>query len=302
MAMALKAQPSDELSDLVRQRQVVLVTGKGGVGKSTVAAAIAQLLARQRGGAVAVESAAHPRLPQLLDPALPIELDNIDLEQALPRFLSRLARLPAIFNALLSNRVIRLFLRTAPAVAELILLDELRQIVEAQRERGIPVVVDLPATGHALALLGTPGAARRLVRVGPVARLAENLEQLFLDRQRCELLVVALPEELPVNETIELVQKASMVGLHCQTVVVNQVPRAPVEDSERSWLDQVQQADSPLGRAASAARDALVGVDEARQQIARLHQAIDGTIVELPATHDPDPRQRVQRLVDALVT
>jgi len=301
MADALDKDRSLEL--LVDQRDLILVTGKGGVGKSTVAAALAELAARRRGGAVVVESTVCPRLATMLEPGSNIQVVNIELEKALPALIGRIARLPAIINALLTNRVVRLFLRTAPAVGELVLLDEIREIVDANRARSWPVIVDLPASGHAVALLGTPRAARRLVRVGPVERLCDRLEQMLFDQQRCELVVVALPEELPVNETIELWRRAAELGLHCQIVVVNQVPRPPVEEPERAWLDQVQEGDaSALGRVAGAARSELLGVDQARAQIDRLRSAVAGTVIELPRSIDVDPRRRIGTLLDTIAS
>ncbi|MFH1807886.1 MAG: ArsA-related P-loop ATPase [Pseudomonadota bacterium] len=297
-----QGRAENALTALVRQRDLILVTGKGGVGKSTVTAALAELAVRVRGGAVAVESSAHPRLTSMVDDSPGLQLVNIDIEQVLPAVLGRLLRLPQMLNVLLSNRIIRLFMRTAPAVSELVLLDEVRELVERNAPR-CPVIVDLPATGHALTLLGTPNAVQRMLRVGPVARMAERLETLFFDRRRCELVVVALPEELPVNETIELVQRAAELGMACSHVVVNQVPRPPVEDSERAWLEQIRQsADAELGRIARAARSELDGADEARAQIDRLRRSVDGTVIELPQHVDLDARRQVDGLVQALAT
>jgi arsenite/tail-anchored protein-transporting ATPase len=301
MADLLEKNPA--LESLVARRDLILVTGKGGVGKSTVAAALAELAARRRGGAVAVESTVCPRLATMLEPGSNIQVVNIELDKALPALIGRIARLPTIINALLTNRVVRLFLRTAPAVGELVLLDEIRELADANRPLGRPLIVDLPASGHAVALLGTPRAARRLVRVGPVERLCDRLEQMLFDPQRCELVVVALPEELPVNETIELWRRAAELGLNCRTVVVNQVPRPPVEELERAWLDQVREADaSALGRVAGAARSELLGVDQARAQIDRLRSAVDGAVIELPRSIDLDPRRRVGALLHAMAS
>ncbi|MFH1808952.1 MAG: ArsA-related P-loop ATPase, partial [Pseudomonadota bacterium] len=212
------------LEDVVRSRDLILVTGKGGVGKSTVVAALAMLAARHRRGAVAVEIAARPHLDQLLQADARIELCNIDLERSLPRVLGRMLHLPAIVGVALNNRVLRLFVRTSPAVVETIYLDEIYELVQQNAKRDRPVIVDLPATGHAVTLLDTPSSVRRMLRVGPVAAKAALIEALLLNPQRCELVVVALPEELPVNETIELVQRARELGLSSRTVVVNQVP------------------------------------------------------------------------------
>ncbi|MFH1808222.1 MAG: hypothetical protein ABIJ09_05740, partial [Pseudomonadota bacterium] len=119
--------------------------------------------------------------------------------------------------------------------------------------------------------------------------------------QRCELVVVALPEELPVNETIELVQRARELGLSSRTVVVNQVPVSLVNAADRGLLDQLQNhADTALNQAASAARSELDGADEARAQIERLRGHIDGPLVEVPLQGEMDPTDRTGAVARSL--
>jgi len=288
------------VDEMLERRDLILVTGKGGTGKSTLVAALAELAARRRGRAIAVELAAHPRLPTLIDPEEGVTAVNIDAEEVVGNVLSRLFHLPTLVGALLRNRIIRIFIRTSPAIREMVALEELRHLVDSSSRDGCPVIVDLPATGHALSFLDTPRAVHRLLRVGPLADVAAGVERLLLDGSRCELVVVALPEELPINETIELVRRSVHIGVANRTVVVNQVPASPVEARDRALLELIgSQGDVALERFASAARSEVDGVEEARAQIARLRDAVGAEVIELPR-YAAGQRECVRTMVETL--
>ncbi len=290
-----------DLSGVVAERDLVLVTGKGGTGKSTVVAALARLAAAKRGGAVAVEVAVHPRLAEMVGDDRAIDVVQIDLDRALPRALSRLLRVPKVVASMMNNRVLRLFVRTSPAVVETVLLDELYELVRECSERGWPVIVDLPSAGHALSLLDTPRSVRRMLRTGPVASKAEKIEELLLDPARSQLVVVALPEELPVNETIELVRKAAELGMAEPKVLVNRVPVARVEEADRGLIDLLRtDPDLHLSAAGAAAHGDLAEVDEAREQIARLEQSITDPVLEIPISGREDAAGRAADVEEKL--
>ena len=289
------------LDALVAERDLILVTGKGGTGKSTLVAALAELAARRRGGAVAVEISAHPRLAEMIRPQSGVRALNLEVEQVVGPALSRLLSLPAVVGAVLNNRILRLFVRTSPAMREMILLDEIQDLVARTTRQRQPVIVDLPASGHALSFLDTPRSVYRMLRVGPLAQVARRVEELLLDRKRTELVVVAIPEELPVNETIELVQRSMDIGLVSRTIVVNQVPALALDADDRPLLDALHQHDdSALGRFASTAARELDGVELARAQISRLKRAVGDAIIELPLSQITDPRARVGAILQAL--
>ena len=300
----------DSLTSMLQQRPLILVSGKGGVGKTTVSAALAVLAAKHCGACTVVESVVHPRLPELLAGHPELRCVNIEVEEELSGFLGHLMRLPQVLGALLRNRVVRLFLRTAPAVSELVLLDAIASLLAEARQkaqkksppaRPCPVIVDLPATGHALTLLSTPRAVRRMLRVGPVARLAEQLEDLLVDAQQTELLVVTLPEELPINESIEVVAKLRDLGVSCQRVLINQVPQPEVSDSDRDWLRQVgQQSGHTLGSAAKQACLDLAGADAAAEQMQRLQDATQLKSIKIPCQQNPEPRSQLAAVVEVL--
>lgn len=271
------------LSPLVDQRDLILVTGKGGTGKSTLVAALARLGAARRGQAVAVEFSVRPRLPDLIH--VPnVRLVNVDPETAVASAVGRLVGMPLLAQAVVRNRVVRQFIRTSPAMREMIALDELYALVEESSKRRAPVIVDLPATGHALSFLDTPRTVHRMFRIGPIANAAARIEKLLLDGQRTEMVTITLPEELPVNETIELVEKARQIGIAARMVVVNQVPAALLHPADRPRLELLQrEGEELLARIAGAAQSQLDGMDHARAQIDRLRGVQSANVLEFPA-------------------
>jgi len=290
------------IAELIDRRDLLLVTGKGGTGKSTVVAALALLSARRRGRAVAAEVSANPRLAGLVGNGT-VRSVNIDLEKAVAPALGRLTGMPAIAAAVVRNRALLSFIRTSPAVREMILLDELRDLVERSARERTPVVLDLPATGHALSFLDTPRAVRRMLRVGPLAQIARRAEELLLDRNRTGLVAVALPEELPVNETIELVRRARDMGLGSEVVVVNQVPVSPVHEGDHDLLDAVSEHGGlALERFAQTARDESRGAVRAREQVERLRASLPVRVVELPRYAAPEPAECARLVAEALAT
>jgi arsenite/tail-anchored protein-transporting ATPase len=291
------------LVDMLERRDLILVTGKGGTGKSTLVAALAELAARRRGQAVAVELSAHPQLPRLVSPNSGVRVVHIDAEEVVGETLSRLLHLPSVVGALLRNRIIRIFIRTSPAIREMIALDQLRHLVDGCARDRCPVIVDLPATGHALSFLDTPRAVHRVLRIGPLADVAERVERLLLDGERSELVVISLPEELPINETIELLQRAAAIGVSSRTVIVNQVPSAPLETRDRPLLELLgQQGDKALGRFADAAESECASVEQARAQIDRLRGAVPAVVIELPRYVADDVRDCVRTMVQTLAS
>jgi len=292
---------SKSLRDCIHDRDLILVTGKGGTGKSTLVAALAELAHREKGRALAIELSAHPRLPNIMGADTQVEMINIDAEEVVGAALGRLMKLPSVVASTLNNRILRLFIRTAPAVKEMIALDELQHLVEKRARKRCPVIVDLPATGHAISLLECPRSVRRMLRVGPLAGVAKRVEELLYDPKRCELIVVALPEELPINETIELVKRSEAIGVACRVVVVNQVPRLSMLPEDRSLLDLLtEQNEGSIERFASSARGEYDAAEDARRQIERLKQETPVEVVELSQALATEPWSCVESAMQEL--
>lgn len=224
--------------------RLVIVTGKGGVGKTTVACWLAEA-ARQAGKRVLlaetapVESVAarFERDPaplgypgRTLRPGL--EALRIDPHDALADYVRLQTGLGLVTDRILGSEMFRQLLDAAPGWRELILLGKLWHAEQKGDDQGRPVhdliVVDAPATGHGLTFLDVPRVARQAVRAGPLARHAGWVEDLVHDRERTLLLPVTLPEELPVRETIELVERArGDIDIGVDRVIVNRCPAPP---------------------------------------------------------------------------
>ena len=226
------------------ERRLVIVTGKGGTGKTTVAAALA-LAASQRGKRVLVaEVGPDEHLPRLLDPRSPLvgyagrELQpgltamRIDPFEAMAEYLGLQLGARAVVDLTFRNRALRQLLEGAPGWRELITLGKIWHLDQMRRSDGSPrfdlIVVDAPATGHGVTFLDVPRVVHSAVRSGPLSRNAGMVEEMIRDRAHTLLLPVSLAEELPAQETQELVTRVrEEIGIAIDRVVINAVARAP---------------------------------------------------------------------------
>jgi anion-transporting ArsA/GET3 family ATPase len=203
----------------VLDKSLLVVTGKGGAGKTTVASATALLAARRGRRAILVELAAAGRVPSLFgvrerEPGAEIELGEnlayiaIDPDRALLEWLQELGgRVPG--RVLASSGTFQYFAAAAPGAKELVSMIKVWELTQSKRWRGRGpdydlVVLDAPATGHALGLLTSPQTFGAIARVGAVAAQTRHVQELLSDTERCGYLAVAAPTELAIEETIEL--------------------------------------------------------------------------------------------------
>jgi len=205
------------LDDLLSRRLIVL-TGKGGVGKSVVGASLA-LAARARGlRALLVEVAAPLEAARLLGgppskgavkQILPgLSTVNLDPTAVMDEYVRRVVPVELLARRILSSPVYRRFFAAAPGLRELMVLGKIMVLEEARarlsrRPAWELVVVDAPATGHGLAFLKVPLAASRAIPIGPVGHNARRVLKLLRDPGRTALVVVAVPEEMAVVEALE---------------------------------------------------------------------------------------------------
>jgi anion-transporting ArsA/GET3 family ATPase len=229
------------------QRRLVIVTGKGGTGKTTVAAALA-VAAAQRGLRVLVaEVGSDSQVPRLIDPNAPavgyeeraiaprITAIRIDPYAALAEYLGLQIRVPGLVQRVVRNQAFHQLLQASPGWRELITLGKvwhLEQMRDARAPRYDRIVVDAPATGHGVTLLDVPRVVVSTVRAGPLRHHTERVEALLADPQRTLLLPVSLAEELPCRETASLVERVrSGLSVHVDRVIVNGVHDAPFPDT-----------------------------------------------------------------------
>lgn len=236
--------------DDLHARRLVLVSGKGGVGKTVVSAAVAARAARSgktvlllssdgRGDAAA---SFGRRDPGYVETRFEERLFGLtaDFDALLTDFVETVAPVGFVADTILSSRTFRFFTRATPGLPDLLLLGKVRELFRREKpRRGEPVydlvVVDAPATGHALSLVGFPRTLLRTMPPGPLRTLGRDLDDLLSDASRSALVVVAEPAELAAREAEELIAvAASKGGLATGLVVVNRVgrsgrPDAPVD-------------------------------------------------------------------------
>ena len=223
--------------------RLVMVTGKGGTGKTTFAAALSLLSAARGSRTLLCEIdsqrpsltpifGSHPRFaPQQVRPGL--DLCNIEWEPALESFLEGLVPSRRIVKLILGNPIVSKFLDFTPGSQELVELSALGQYVEQYDT----VIVDMPASGHAFSLLDITRSAMGLFRSGPVRRRASELREL-LTAQTTRVAFVALPEEMVVNETLETIERMRSFDLIGGEPIVylNRATLPTLTDAERALV------------------------------------------------------------------
>jgi anion-transporting ArsA/GET3 family ATPase len=296
-------------------RRLVVVTGKGGVGKSTVAAALATLAARRGKKVLVAEVDARERVAPMLGgrPSGPvvhqvvpgISTVNVDPRHALEEYALMVVKVRALYQAVFENRVVRFFLRAVPSLAETLMLGKILHEARSEKD-GRPrwdlVVVDAPATGHAVQLLGVPQALLDTVPAGPLHRDAEWMQALLADPARTAVTLVSLPEEMPVTETIELDARIrDQLRLPRGPIFVNAMPDARFSLEEQARLREVAGSGPPLGPAATASLLEAGRRERAELQVARLAGAVGRPLVTLPLlASERWGRRAVDRIADAM--
>jgi anion-transporting ArsA/GET3 family ATPase len=225
------------MASALLDRRLLFFTGKGGVGKSTMAAATALLAARHGRRVLLVEVDAKGDLTALFEHApvgfTPKEIQPgilamaMDTEASLQEYLRLNLKVPVLGRVGPLAKALDFVATAAPGVKEILTVGkiawEVRESIEGRADHDI-VIVDAAATGHIVAQLGAPDAIRELVDVGPVRAQTEWMSELLSDPEITAVNIVTTPEEMPVAETIELVERIR-AQLHTPlgAVIVNRV-------------------------------------------------------------------------------
>ncbi len=220
----------------VSDRRLVLVLGKGGVGRSTVAAALASANAARGKKTLLFETNANDRFGSYFDKP-PVGTNVVELAPnlsavnttpaaALAEYGLMILKFKSVYEMVFENRITKAFLRAIPGLDEYSILGK-AWFHTTEVTRGRPtwdtLVFDLPASGHAMAMLRIPWVINDTVPEGPLTRDARMIKELLTDRARTAAILVTLAEEMPVNEAIELEQKLAALGITVQHVVCNQI-------------------------------------------------------------------------------
>jgi anion-transporting ArsA/GET3 family ATPase len=306
-----------ELAELCSSSRVIIVAGKGGVGKTTVAAALATAAARAGHSALLVELEGKSGLaatfgrPTLEDrefePYPGVKVLPIAPDEALVEYLEDHG-LGRISKRLTSTGAIDVVSTAVPGMKDILVLGKVKAL---QRERAADViVVDGPAAGHAVTFLLSPKGLLDAVRVGPVLTQAMEVTEMLADPGRARVMLVTLPEETPVNETVETAQLfIDSAGLSLAPLVVNGLYPSRSLDTDPKAIRAAASAAGVFISEAEIDHLALAAEFHTRRralqtaQVERLGATLDLPQVHLPFlfTAELGPAQ-VEVLADALAT
>jgi anion-transporting ArsA/GET3 family ATPase len=296
--------------------RLLFVTGKGGVGKSTVATALGLLAARRGRRTIIVELAGQDRTQHLLeqDGELFHEVElapglftiSIDPQHAMEEYLR--VKTGLLGQALGSSRLFQAFAMATPGLRELLSIGKVWELAQPRRRThdGDPydlVLVDAPATGHGVGILRTPRTFADIARVGPIAHQSQAIADTISDHELTALVAVATPEEMPVNETLSLYEELMRERLPFDAVIINARYPARFDPDEAAELASALPATSaPIAR--SALRAALSEHARAAMQRAqeeRLRERLNTPLIELPFVFaERLGRAQIESLADEL--
>jgi len=278
------------------QRRIHFITGKGGVGRTTLTAALSLAAAKAGRRVLACEVSDPDGGPSVLGPYLGLE----DLDEQ-PRSLPQVSEGPEVcrlwaprghelflrsilpktlVRAGLRSRSLHKFLNAAPSFYEMGIMYHLLYLEQLKLESGAPrweqILIDMPATGHALAFTSLPEVLLRLMPRGPVARAIRAGQQIFNDPERTVAWVVTLPEQLPISEALELAEGLSETGIEVGGFLLNRFTEWPFSQDElvemQAWFQ---------GRPVHGA-EVVEQIQEARRERARLERESPRPVLPLP--------------------
>jgi len=286
------------------------VAGKGGVGKTTTAAALARVAVAGGHRVVAVAVGDGPLADLLEREPTPVEsvlageeldaliLVRIDPEEALAAYLQDNG-LSVIGRRMARTGMLELVATATPAIKELLILGRLRQL--EQSEHIDLVIVDGPASGHALELVKAPASMASIAKAGRLRSQAEQARNLLCDSARTQVVLVTLPEHTPIQETVEAAfDLEDEVGIALGPIIVNGCASpSPAVEPPTAQLA----ADVP--RAVTDAMDAALEEAHLRHQaerelLAELRSAIGVPRIELPDAPTPSGGVDLVALIGAL--
>lgn len=295
------------------------MTGKGGVGKTTVAVALGLRAAAEGKRTIVCEVAAQENASRLFDHTEigfhEIEMEenlwsiSIDPDESMREYVLLQLKVRAMRDLLFRSRIFSYLAAATPGLKELVTIGKIWELAQLDRKvkqgrKYDLVIVDAPATGHGIGFLQTPRTFAAIARVGPIHSQAQQLDRLITDHEHTGTAIVALPEEMPVNESAALEHDLrAEVGVAVDRVYMNGLYPERFSNEEAERLAALAEGENGAMRA--AARAALSERSRARSQraqLARLRRRVETPVKTLPFLFEPElgvdgARRLAKRLV-----
>ena len=280
-------------------RQILIVTGKGGTGKTTVAAALGLWASRAGKRTLLVECNGSQQIPTLfnresegykpthLHPGL--SAMSITSDEAIEDYVVKQIKVRKLYQMVFRNRVMGPFMDAVPGLHDAVHLGKVYDLIEDNKTNGAPtwdlIIVDAPATGHGLHMLASARSMMELTRTGPVYEGVKLVHDVISDTERTGLVLTCLPEDLPVNETIELNAHLRAADHQVAGVVLNEMSDVPLPSPD-DWQNHgphLRASPNPASQEAAELTERWIA-RETRQLAAktRLDSHIDAPLTTLP--------------------
>lgn len=271
------------------QARVLIVAGKGGVGKTTVAATIAQMAANAGLRALVVEIEGKSGLGAAFGQGDPLDYEERELapnlrartvtpDFALIEYLEDHG-LRRVSKRLSKSGALEVVSSAIPGIKDILVLGKVKAL--AREDPADVIIVDAPAAGHAITFLASARGLLDAVRVGPIVEQAREVNDMLTDGDRCQVVLVTLPEETPVNELVETAYALEdKVGIKLGPIVVNGV--YPPLDLDLATIDTAELSRSDADALRAAADFRLHRQELQATQLTRLAEALPLPQLVLP--------------------
>ena len=290
-------------------RNLILFSGKGGVGKTTIASSYALSCARRGQRTLLMELNVRDKVAsyfgsqevgsEIVTVEDNLHAVNVTPDAAMEEYGMMILRMKLVYRAVFENRVVRTFLQAIPGLNDLLMIGKAWHHATETDADGGPVwdtvVVDAPATGHGIFLLQIPSVIMSSISSGHMYREAEKIFSFLTDPQKTALNLVTLAEDMPVNETKMLRDQARQkLEMPIGCVVANGLYPQTFDERERDWIDAAHEGNLSDARGDSDRRDAgLTGminaaafhqqrIDMQRHYMDEIERSFDAPIARVP--------------------
>jgi anion-transporting ArsA/GET3 family ATPase len=302
------------LAELLHRR-VIFLLGKGGVGTTSVSAALALAASEAGNSVLAMETDTRAPMANAfgVKPAFEPEMVSerlfemvLEGRHALEEYLKLVIPARAVMRAVFASRLYQFFVNAAPGLKELMMLGKVYYEAErklAGREHWDLIVVDGPASGQALSLLKMPTAARQTFGDSVVGREAANIARALRDATETAVVLVTTPEALPISETLETAHTLRAMEIQPAAVIFN---RNSTPNFSTREIMKLKEQLIASGKASDAeylgkiAKHELDRASYARKAFAQLRAETSAPVIELPLMRGVSSRELVRALAPQL--
>ena len=286
------------------EKRLLFVTGKGGVGKSTVALALGLAAAAQGKRTIVCELSAQEHASRAFRRAEigfhEVELrDNlwaisIDPDHSMREYILLQTHIRAMGDLLYRSRIFSYLAAATPGLREMVTIGKIWELAQLDRkvQRGRHydlVIVDAPATGHGIGFLQVPKTFAEIARVGPIHAQAKTIHGLLTDPQRAGVAIVSSPEEMAVNESVQLERELTKsVGIAVDRVYLNGLYEQRFSATEGERIAAATGGSDAAVHALRAATGQHARETAQRAQLERLTTRIEAPVLTLPFMFEPE--------------